>query len=74
MVKGLKKIKWPKIVMPIVPIMIIPFIATAVISLIVLYIIGNPISVGMDAMYDGLTNLNNNFAGAPIIIGPFVAQ
>ncbi|WP_285118503.1 PTS fructose transporter subunit IIC [Lactococcus petauri] len=69
MVKGLKKIKWPKIVMPIVPIMIIPFIATAVISLIVLYIIGNPISVGMDAMYDGLTNLNNNFAGAPIIIG-----
>ncbi len=49
MVKGLKKIKWPKIVMPIVPIMIIPFIATAVISLIVLYIIGNPISMGMDA-------------------------
>lgn len=55
--------------MPIVPIMIIPFIATAVISLIMLYISGNPISVGMDAMCDGLTNLNNNFAGAPTIIG-----
>ena len=69
MVKGLKKIKWPKLLQPIVPIMIIPFIATAVISLIVLYIIGSPIANGMDAMYNGLTALNNNYAGAPVIIG-----
>ena len=53
MVKGLKKVKWPKLLVPIVPIMIIPFIATAVIMLIVLYVIGNPIAVGMDAMYKG---------------------
>ncbi|MFT8761712.1 MAG: fructose PTS transporter subunit IIB, partial [Lacticaseibacillus paracasei] len=66
MVKGLKKIKWPKLLVPIVPIMIIPFIATAVITLIVLYIIGNPIAIGMDAMYKGLTDLNNNYTGAPI--------
>ena len=69
MVKGLKKIKWPKLLVPIVPIMIIPFIATAVITLIVLYIIGNPIAIGMDAMYKGLTDLNNNYTGAPILIG-----
>ncbi|MBO0458072.1 PTS transporter subunit EIIC [Enterococcus hulanensis] len=69
LVKGLKKIKWPKLLVPIVPIMIIPFIATAIITLIVLYIIGNPIAIGMDAMYQGLTNLNNNYAGAPILIG-----
>lgn len=69
MVKGLKKIKWPRLIVPIVPIMIIPFIATAVITLIVLYVIGTPIAGGMDAMYKGLTELNNNFAGAPILIG-----
>ncbi|WP_099224179.1 PTS fructose transporter subunit IIC [Listeria costaricensis] len=69
MVKGLKKIKWPKLVRPIVPIMIIPFVATLVISLIVLYLIGIPIANAMDAMYSGLTDLNNNFAGAPLLIG-----
>ncbi|AEB07042.1 PTS system, fructose subfamily, IIC subunit [Coriobacterium glomerans PW2] len=69
LVKALKRIPWPKIVLPIVPIMIIPFLATSVITLIVLFIIGNPISVGMDAMYQGLTDLNKNFAGAPILIG-----
>ena len=37
--------------------------------LIVLYVIGNPIAVGMDAMYKGLTDLNNNYSGAPILIG-----
>ncbi|MEG2936980.1 MAG: fructose PTS transporter subunit IIB, partial [Vagococcus sp.] len=69
MVKGLKKIKWPKLVRPIVPIMIIPFLATLAITLIVLYIIGTPISLAMDGMYEGLTSLNENYAGAPIIIG-----
>lgn len=69
MVKALKKIKWPKIIQPIVPIMIIPFIASAIISLIVLYIIGNPIASGMDALYSGLTALDSNYAGAPIILG-----
>lgn len=69
MVKALKKIKWPKILLPVVPIMIIPFIATLIITLIVLYIIGTPIALGMDAMYDGLTALNNSYAGAPILIG-----
>ena len=69
MVKGLKKIKWPKLVRPIVPIMIIPFLATLAITVIVLYIIGTPISLAMDGMYEGLTSLNENYAGAPIIIG-----
>lgn len=69
MVKGLKKIKWPKLVRPIVPIMIIPFLATLAITLIVLYVIGTPISIAMDGMYEGLTSLNENYAGAPVIIG-----
>ncbi|CAM3273678.1 PTS fructose transporter subunit IIC [Vagococcus fessus] len=69
MVKGLKKIKWPRFIMPIVPIMIIPTIATLVISLIVFYVIGQPMAAGMDAMYNGLTSLNENYKSAPAIIG-----
>ena len=69
LVKALKKVKWPKIILPIVPIMIIPFISTLIITLIVMYIIGEPIAIGMDGMYSGLTALNENFSGAPIIIG-----
>lgn len=69
MVKLLKKIKWPKLIQPVVPIMIIPFIATGIITLIVLYIIGQPIATGMDAMYNGLTSLNKSYAGAPALIG-----
>lgn len=65
----LKKIKWPKIVQPIVPIMIIPFIATLFISVLVFYVIGKPIGAGMDALYSGLTWLNTHSASAPIIIG-----
>ncbi|MGF2144827.1 PTS fructose transporter subunit IIC [Vagococcus fluvialis] len=69
MVKALKKINWPKLIKPIVPIMIIPFLATLAITLIVLYVIGTPISLAMDGMYEGLTSLNENYAGAPVIIG-----
>ncbi|MGY3778403.1 PTS fructose transporter subunit IIC [Isobaculum melis] len=72
LVKGLKKIKWPRILAPIVPIMIIPFIATLIISLLVFYVIGQPIAAGMDGMYNGLTWLNDNYSSAPIIIGVIV--
>ncbi len=68
-VKLLKKIKWPKIFAPIVPIMIIPFIATLFIVLIVFYVIGTPIAVWMDGMYNGLNWLNETYSTAPIIIG-----
>ena len=68
-VKALKKIKWPQIVQPIVPIMIIPFIATLFISLIVFYVIGQPIAAGMDGLYSWLNWLNENSTSAPIVLG-----
>jgi len=68
-VKLLKKIKWPKIFQPIVPIMIIPFIATLFISLIVFYVIGQPIASGMNGLYSWLNWLNAHSASAPIILG-----
>ena len=54
-VKGLKKIKWPKILQPLLAIMIIPLIATFIITVIVLYMIGGPVAGIMDYLYNGLT-------------------
>ena len=68
-VKLLKKIKWPKLVQPIVPIMIIPLIATLFISILVFYVIGQPIGTAMDGLYSWLTWLNSHSASAPIVIG-----
>ncbi|MDB2102298.1 MULTISPECIES: fructose-specific PTS transporter subunit EIIC [Clostridium] len=72
LVKGLKKIKWPKILQPLLAIMIIPLIATFAIMVIVTYLIGNPIAGLMDSLYSGLTTLNETFAGAPFIIGAII--
>lgn len=72
MIKGLKKIKWPKILQPLVPIMILPLIATFAISVIVLFVIGKPIAGIMNGLYDGLTYLNNTHASAPIIMGAII--
>lgn len=68
----LKKIKWPKILQPIVPIMIIPFIATLFISLVVFYVIGQPIASGMDGLYSWLNWINAHSASAPIILGAVI--
>ena len=71
-VKILKVIKWPKIIQPLVAIMIIPLISTFVIMLIVTYLIGHPIAGLMDTLYSGLTKLNDTFIGAPFIIGAII--
>lgn len=69
LVKLLKKIPYPKLIQPIVPIMLIPLVSTLVISLLVLYVIGNPMASMMDFLYDGLTTLNENYAAAPVLVG-----
>ena len=71
-VKWLKKLRWPKILQPLLAIMIIPTIATLLIMIIVLYLLGQPIAILMDSLYTGLTTLNNNYASAPFIIGAVV--
>ena len=72
LLKGLKKIKWPNILQPLLAIMIIPLIATFAIMVIVTYLIGSPIAGLMDSLYSGLTTLNETFAGAPFIIGAII--
>lgn len=71
-VKALKKIKWPKIIQPIVPIMIIPVIATLFVSLVVFYLIGSPIAAGMDGLYSWLNWINAHSTSAPIILGAII--
>ena len=71
-VKGMKRIPWPKIVQPLTGIMIIPFVTTLFIMIVVLFLIGQPIAFAMDALYSGLTTLNEQYAAAPFIIGAII--
>lgn len=72
LVKLLKKIPYPKLIQPIVPIMLIPLVSTLLISLFVLYVVGNPMASMMNFMYDGLTTLNENYAAAPVLVGVII--
>ncbi|AXK50990.1 fructose-specific PTS transporter subunit EIIC [Spiroplasma alleghenense] len=67
-VQLLKLIRFPKFIQPIVPIMIIPIISTIAIASLVKFGIGVPIAGLVLAMFEGLENLNNQFAGTGIII------
>ncbi|GIP63241.1 PTS fructose transporter subunit IIBC [Virgibacillus pantothenticus] len=72
LVKILKKIPYPKMIQPIVPIMILPLVSTLIISIFVLYVIGTPMASMMDFLYEGLTTLNENYAAAPVIVGVII--
>ncbi len=71
-VKYLKQVPWPKIVMPVVPIMVIPLIATFLVFIVVFYGIGQPISALMTSIYNGLNTLSESYAAAPILIGAII--
>ena len=71
-VKYLKKISWPKIVQPLVPIMIIPLISTFFITVVVLYLIGHPIAEAMNATYEGLNWLTTHYSSSTFIIGAII--
>lgn len=71
-VKAMKKISWPKILQPLTGIMIIPFVSTLFIMCVVLFLIGQPIALAMDVLYNGLTALNEQYAAAPFIIGAII--
>ncbi|MGF1699501.1 fructose-specific PTS transporter subunit EIIC [Photobacterium makurazakiensis] len=71
-VRYLKMIRWPKLLQPLVPIMILPLIATFFITIVVKYMIGGPIASGMGAMYDWLTWLTVNYSASTFIIGAII--
>ncbi|MGL5351454.1 MAG: fructose-specific PTS transporter subunit EIIC [Cetobacterium sp.] len=68
----LKKIKWPKVVQPLLGIMVIPVISLFLVTMIVTFMIGKPIANLMDTLYSTLTFLNDNYTGMPIIIGAII--
>ncbi|CAG8999647.1 MAG: PTS system fructose-specific EIIB'BC component [Candidatus Celerinatantimonas neptuna] len=68
----LKRIPWPKFIQPSVPILIIPVISTFFIFIFVLYGIGKPISLSMDAMYHWLNVLVTQHQSSTFLIGAVI--
>jgi PTS system fructose-specific IIC component len=62
--KWIKTWKVPKMVQPIMPILIIPILATTVVAAIFIFIIGQPVA----AVFTGLTNFLNGMQGASSIL------
>lgn len=66
LVRFIKKIKVPKFMEPLMPILVIPIVATLVISFVFIFIIGAPISSLMTALFTFLTSLSG---GSIILLG-----
>lgn len=62
----MKKFKWPKMLQPLLPIMIIPILGTLFIGAVFIFIIGAPIASLMTAMTNMLINLSS---GSIVVIG-----
>jgi fructose PTS system EIIBC or EIIC component len=62
--KWIKTWKVPKMVQPIMPILIIPILATAVVAAIFIFILGQPVA----AVFSGLTHFLNGMQGASSIL------
>ncbi|WP_094751373.1 PTS fructose transporter subunit IIC [Psychromonas sp. CD1] len=71
-VRYLKMLPWPKILKPLLPIMILPLLATLFITMVVFYLIGGPIASGMGALYEWLTWLTANYSSSTFIIGAII--
>jgi PTS system fructose-specific IIC component len=51
------RLKLPKSLTSLKPIIIIPFVTTILVGLLMVYVIGNPVSIAMNALTDWLKNL-----------------
>jgi PTS system fructose-specific IIC component len=69
LVKLLKKIPYPHLLKPVVPILIIPLIATFISFVVIYYLIGRPIAAGMNGLYDAINYITVTYAAAPILYG-----
>jgi len=61
---GLKKIKVPNYVRPIMPIIVIPIVATLVLGLSFIYILGSPIA----SLFEALTNSLTGMQGSSVVV------
>ncbi|ATZ16057.1 PTS system mannose-specific IIC component [Entomoplasma freundtii] len=67
-VQILKIIRWPRILLPVVPLMIIPIVATFAIATFTKFVIGPPIANLVLGMFDGLVSLEKQFAGTGYVL------
>lgn len=69
-----KYIKLPKTVEGLMPVLIIPLLSTAIIALIMIFILGNPVKAINDALNSGLKGLQGaNAAVLGIVLGAMMA-
>ncbi|MBP2645716.1 MAG: system D-fructose-specific component, Frc family [Firmicutes bacterium] len=69
-----ENIKLPKNFAGLVPILIIPFIGSAIVGLLMIYVIGTPVKMIMDGLSAWLTNLGTaNAAFLGLILGAMMA-
>lgn len=70
LVKYMKKINWPEMIQPLVPIMIIPIFATLIIAFVFIFVIGAPIAGLMVALSDMLKSLSmGGIIGIGLVMG-----
>ena len=65
-VMALKKLKVPKFIRPIMPIMIIPIVGSTVVGIVMLWVIGLPIAHGMDGLGRWLEQMSH---GSRFVLG-----
>lgn len=69
-IKYMKKIAWPQVIQPLVPIMILPITGSLFIAFIFIFIIGAPISGLMEGLESLLANLSmGGFIWIGLVIG-----
>ncbi|MFD2706090.1 PTS fructose transporter subunit IIC [Salibacterium lacus] len=64
--KWIKEVKVPEIIQPIMPILIIPILASLAVGLIFIYVLGAPIAGLMEALTNGLEGMEG---GSRILLG-----
>nr|WP_281048206.1 fructose-specific PTS transporter subunit EIIC [Streptomyces himastatinicus] len=74
LVQGIKKVRVPKFVQPIMPIIVIPIVATSVLGLFFIYVLGRPIAWVFENLTDWLGGLTGTSAALlGIILGLMIA-
>lgn len=65
----MKKIKWPKVIIPVVALLIIPLVSTFLVFCMIYFFIGQPLALFMTALYDFINYITIEYAYAPLIYG-----
>lgn len=69
----MKWIKWHKSVKPVSNLMLVPLVSSFLVFLIVVYVIGSPMTWLMTQLYNGLSSISSHGLGVNILIGMLFA-